>query len=223
MYSCSLREYECLDVLRQCTALEECSISTSSRSTPFHDLQRVQALPRHTIVLPSLHTLRLRLSDSPGHDIFVRTLRLPCLRRLGVESRVSLPRILLPAFRTLLSKTIRYLDFSSWTPTDLPSVLVLVPNLQTLKLWDCDIKVLQMLGRGAAPRLITLGFGRVVFWYLLDMLEARVDAARSDRNIVVPNDVSAAGPDAWDIEIGKTRLAALRTTGVQIAYRGRLL
>ncbi|KAF8880962.1 hypothetical protein BD779DRAFT_1675628 [Infundibulicybe gibba] len=218
-YLCSLREHECLNVLRQCTALEECSISTFY--TPSHDPQRMQAFSRHPIVLPFLHTLRLGLGSLVNRSTrFVHALRLPHLRSLCVETPASSPHALLPVLRVLLSETILHLDFPSWTPTDLASALVLVPNLETLKLRDSNLGLLQTLGRGAAPRLMALRLGVAYPRDLFDMLEARVAAARSDSSIAVLSDVSAVSSDVWDIVGSRTRLTALRAVGVQVVFRG---
>ncbi|KAF8880954.1 hypothetical protein BD779DRAFT_1802782 [Infundibulicybe gibba] len=198
----------------------QCGIGISTFSTPFHDLQRMEALSHHPIALPSLHTLHLRLSDRAGLSIhFFHALRLPFLRSLGV----ALPGMrlaMLPVFRALLSKTIRHLDFPSWTPMDLPSVLAFAPNLEVLKLRDGpNLRMLEMLGCGALPRLATLKFGPVYSHDLFDMLEARVDAARSDSSMTVLNDVLAVAEDeVWNIAMGKTRLVALRAAGIQVVF-----
>ncbi|KAF8884634.1 hypothetical protein BD779DRAFT_767425 [Infundibulicybe gibba] len=212
MPSCLSYEYECFDVLRQCTALEECNIPTLPAH--FRDLEKVQALSHHPIMLPSLHTLYLSLRDPVGHSVhFVRALCLPRLRSLHPVSS-TLPRALLPAFRTLLSETIRHLDLSRWTPTDLPGVLALVPNLETLKLRDIDLEMLRTLScGGAAPRLVALKLGVVNSCDLFDMLEARAAA--------VLTDVSAVHSRSDDIDMA--RLMALRAAGVQVVFRNRSL
>ncbi|KAF8880958.1 hypothetical protein BD779DRAFT_1802787 [Infundibulicybe gibba] len=217
-HSCSFREYECLDVLRQCTALEECSISTF----PIHsrDLQKTKALSRRPIVLPSLHTLRLDLGDPAVHSVhFVHALRLPRLCSLHATSSKSQYYTLLPVFQTLLSETICHLDLSGWNPMDIPGALALVPNLEALKLWGGDPEVLQALGRGAIPHLVALRLGVVDPCDLFDILEARVAAARCDSSIAVISDVSAVDSGVGDIMMDTTRLEALRANGVQVVFR----
>ncbi|KAF8880957.1 hypothetical protein BD779DRAFT_1033613 [Infundibulicybe gibba] len=214
MISCSLREYECLQVLRRCTALQECSISTFP--TPLNDLQRVRALFTCPIVLPSLHTLCLDLRDPMNHSVpFVHALCIPRLRSLRAISSTSLPRALLPLFQTLLSEAMRHLDLSSWTPTDLPGALALAPNLETLKLWNGSPEVLQMLT--AVPCLVDLSLRRADPCDLFNMLEARVAAMRSDNSISVINNVSVINSSAGNMDTA--RLAALKVAGVQIVFR----
>ncbi|KAF8884602.1 hypothetical protein BD779DRAFT_1471931 [Infundibulicybe gibba] len=216
VHSCSLREYECLGVLRQCTALEECSISTFS--TPARDLYKVAILSRDPVVLPSLLSLSLNLGDLVGYSVhFVYALRLPRLRSLRPSSQVSLYPALLPAFWRLLSETIRHLDFPGWIPIDLPTALALVPNLETLELQDSDSRVLETLGGGAVPHLVTLRLGIVNLCDLFDMLEARTAAARAGGGVAVLSDVSAI--DSGTVGVDITRLYALRAAGVQVVFR----
>ncbi|KAF8880982.1 hypothetical protein BD779DRAFT_1547212 [Infundibulicybe gibba] len=197
--SCLLHEYECLKVLR-------------------HDLHRLQALSTRPIVVPSLHTLHLRLNDPAGYSIhFVHALHLPCLRSFRSLSLVSRVR---SKFEPLLSETMRHLDLARATE-DLPAALELVPNLETLKLRDdrlTNLEVLWALGRGAAPCLETLWLSAVQPHYLFDMLEARLVAARADSGIAIPN-VSAADLSVGDMNTA--RLAALRAAGVQVVFRNR--
>ncbi|KAF8880965.1 hypothetical protein BD779DRAFT_1033668 [Infundibulicybe gibba] len=87
--SCSLLEYECLDVLRQCIALQECNISAFT--TPLRDLERIETLSISPVVLPSLHTLCLDLS------------------RPSFRTSLSPPCRMLPMFQYLLSGTISHL------------------------------------------------------------------------------------------------------------------
>ncbi|KAF8880953.1 hypothetical protein BD779DRAFT_1675618 [Infundibulicybe gibba] len=223
MYSCLLLGYKCLDVLRQCTALEEFRIGISTFSDPFHDLQGMEALP-HSIVLPSLHTLRIHLDRPTKHSIhFFHALRLPILRSLCIVMP-RLPSVaMLTVFKPLFSETIRHLDFPSWIHMDLPSVLVLVPNLETLKHWEgLEPRALEMLGCGALPRLMTLELSMADSRDLLNMLEARVDAARSDTSITVLSNVSAVDISVGIIEMSKTRIAALRAAGIQVVFRNWL-
>ncbi|KAF8880960.1 hypothetical protein BD779DRAFT_1675626 [Infundibulicybe gibba] len=197
VYSCSILEHECVDVLRQCTTLEECKISTFF--TPSRDPQRMQAFSCHPIVLPSLHTLRLALGYPVNRSA-------PSSTRSA--SRVSAASVLKPSI------------VAGWTPTDLASALVLVPNLETLKLRDSNLGLLQTLSCGALPRLVALRIGVAYSCDLLDMLEARVAAARSDSSIAVLSDVSVVSSDVWDLVESRPRLTALGAAGVQVVFRG---
>ncbi|KAF8880984.1 hypothetical protein BD779DRAFT_1547217 [Infundibulicybe gibba] len=211
MGSYLLYDYECLNILHQCTALQECSGFT----LPSRDLQRVRAFStRPLIVLPSLHTLRLALGDIEDHSIyFFRALRLPLLHSLRILR--SLPHEMLPMFQHLLSETIRHLDLA-WATADLPAALGLVPNLETLKLYDTRLKVLRALGGGTVvPRLITLELNdEVDSRDLFDMLEARAAAARADSGVTMFNHVSAIYSGHRGVDTA--RLAALRAAGVQL-------
>ncbi|KAF8880963.1 hypothetical protein BD779DRAFT_1675629 [Infundibulicybe gibba] len=219
MPSCSLREYECLQVLQQCILLQECSIYIFP--TRLDNLQRIQALSACPIVLPFLHTLHLELvRDHSVH--FVRALRLPRLCNLCAISRTNWPRALLPLFQTLLSETLRRLNLSEWTPTDLPSALALVPNLETLELRNSGPEVLRTLsGSSAVPRLVYLRVGTVDSRDLFDMLEVRMAAAHAGSSMAVLSYVSAVRSGVGDIMVDTTRLAALKAAGVQVVFRNR--
>ncbi|KAF8880990.1 hypothetical protein BD779DRAFT_1547225 [Infundibulicybe gibba] len=202
MNSYLLRDYECFNILRQCIALQECGIFT----LPSSDLRRVRAFPTRLIVLPSLHTLHLTLGDIADHSIyFFRALCLPLLHSLQIST--SLPHRMLPMFQNLLSETMRHLDLT-WATADLPVALGLVPNLETLKLYNSRLKVLRVLGSGAiVPRLVD---SRDLF----DMLEARAAAARADSGVTMFNNVSAIYSGHRGVDTA--RLAALRAAGVQL-------
>ncbi|KAF8880992.1 hypothetical protein BD779DRAFT_1547232 [Infundibulicybe gibba] len=192
MSSYSLYDYECLNILHQCTALQECGIFTLLSN----DLQRAQAYSTGSIVLPSLHTLHLALGYITSHSIyFARALCLPLLHSLRISG--SLPHEMLPMFQHLLSEKIRYLDLA-WATADLPAALGLVPNLETLKLHDTRLKLSDEVDSRD----------------LFDMLEARAAAARADSGVTMFNNVFAIYSSHEGVDTA--RLAALRATGVRL-------
>ncbi|KAF8880959.1 hypothetical protein BD779DRAFT_1547181 [Infundibulicybe gibba] len=116
----SILAHKCLDILPQCTSLQECSIDIS----PIDDLtlQTIVGRSNCPTVLPYLHTLCINIPPSPPSKI-----------------QTNGPTYLVPwslsAVQLVLSDTIKELDLSGFDfPENLPETLALVPNLETLQL-----------------------------------------------------------------------------------------
>ncbi|KAF8879615.1 hypothetical protein BD779DRAFT_1676332 [Infundibulicybe gibba] len=232
--SLTIPAYDCLDVVRRCTSLQECHISIS----PVHGLalQRIIDLSHHPVILPSLRALRVSFSDSE-HDnfMFLHALRLPCLRSFRPELPTWTPMgpapwpfstLAPPAFwplsvlRSVLSDTIKELNLSLFPiSTYLSETLAQVPNLEILWLnddYDSYQEIMRALGEGIiAPRLTTLKLRYVDSSDLLfDTLKARMAAACANSDITAFVTVIEKCSDLTD----KAHLLTLTETGIQVEF-----
>ncbi|KAF8886567.1 hypothetical protein BD779DRAFT_1673187 [Infundibulicybe gibba] len=216
-----------LGVLGKCISLEYCKISVSDISPLI--LQNILPFSYRPIVLPSLHHLSLSFPnswknqgdrDSDSH--FLAALRCPRLRELTLSSPSSSPLSLssLHLFYGASSETLEDLDLYGLTCYHyLVETLYLLPHLKTLNYFDRSSlfpDIAHQLGEGTiAPHLTTLGICGVDIDELLDVVEARVNAARANPNIATFVDVYAVRPCAgkW---IDKGRLVALKEAGVGV-------
>ncbi|KAF8872630.1 hypothetical protein BD779DRAFT_1679613 [Infundibulicybe gibba] len=65
----------CLDILRECVLLQECSLSIS-----IENIDELNALSNKPLLLPSLHSLSVHLMDHQHHALFLAALHMPNLR-----------------------------------------------------------------------------------------------------------------------------------------------
>ncbi|KAF8880320.1 hypothetical protein BD779DRAFT_1763202, partial [Infundibulicybe gibba] len=198
LYSRLIPAHECLNVVRQCTSLQKCYIFIPPVGNRV--LRRIVEFSRHPVVLPSLHTLQIKFSDS-GHNNFMslHALRLPCLRIfqpvLGTWAYFA--SWSLSVLQPALCDTIQELDLSVFLiPDALSETLTQIPNLKILRLNNSSHEypsIMRGLGEGTiAPLLTTLYISFVTESAnsLFDVLEARVAAARANRDITAFTNVT---------------------------------
>ncbi|KAF8872003.1 hypothetical protein BD779DRAFT_1679993 [Infundibulicybe gibba] len=221
----SIPTYECLDTIRRCISLQQCTID---RLPPIDDLtrDRIMELSHPPTTLPSLHTLCTGFVGSGFEDnyrAFFRALRLPHLRKFQPNDSSRPTLWSLPIFQPVLGDTIQELDLSGFEfPESLPEALALVPNLEILWLGKNTHEhpgtMMRALGDGAvAPRLATLYLDFVKSpQFLLDILEARAAAAHANCDIAALSvmilhreNTSANPPD-------EARMTALAEVGMRI-------
>ncbi|KAF8881006.1 hypothetical protein BD779DRAFT_1675674 [Infundibulicybe gibba] len=192
LYSNLIPAHECLDIVRRCISLQECYISISAMDDLA--LQRIIELSRHPTVLPSLHTLYVQFSNSNNDSfMFLHALYLPRLRifQPELERRTHPSPWPSSVLQSVLCDAIQELDIAAFPiPESLSEMLARKPNLKILHLDGNSHEypgIMRALGEGTiAPRLTTL---YVDFLEspnsLLDILEARVAAARASGNITL--------------------------------------
>ncbi|KAF8880952.1 hypothetical protein BD779DRAFT_1033520 [Infundibulicybe gibba] len=223
LHSSSILAHKCLDILRQCTSLRECSVFISYIND--FVLQRIVEHSRHPIVLPLLHTLCVKFLDRENRNCHFlwHALYLPCLRKFQpMGSQYEFALWSLPNFQSVLCDTIEELDLSKFKfPECLPETLALVPNVKILWLGDISHKypgAMRALGEGTlSPHLTTLYLRSVEnFDFLFDIMEMRIAAARADRGISVFVKITVLnrGIDPLD----KDRLRGLAEAGVRIQF-----
>ncbi|KAF8871415.1 hypothetical protein BD779DRAFT_1718679, partial [Infundibulicybe gibba] len=217
--------YECLDIVRRCTSLQECDVSISIMSS--RALQRITELSRCPIVLPSLHTLQIQFSDSENDNfMFLRALRLPGLRKfqpvlLELSGWLVHPTPWsLSVLQSVLCNTIQELDLSKFPIHEsMSGTLARMSNVGILWLSDDSPGIMHALGEGTiAPRLTTLHLCYVESLdSLFDILEARVSAARANSGVTALVNVTIR--DRCDDPKDGARLLALTEAGMKIDFR----
>ncbi|KAF8884606.1 hypothetical protein BD779DRAFT_1673996 [Infundibulicybe gibba] len=170
MGSFSVHYYGCLDVLWQCTALQECKIVAVSIS--FSDLARIQALSRSPIVVPPPHSIpfvyasasRVSVASAPDRQIAPRS---------AAHT---------PAF---LSETIRHLDLSGLRGSGLEVLRtlsggVIVSRFVTLGLkWICATSEARVAGARPDNGIAVLSDVSIVDLGVGDMDVARLEVLRA--------------------------------------------
>ncbi|KAF8881004.1 hypothetical protein BD779DRAFT_1034386 [Infundibulicybe gibba] len=157
--------------------------------------------------------------------MFLHALHLPCLRKfqpeLGMWTHPS--PWSLSVLRPVLCDVIQELDLSLFPiPESLSETLARMPNLKILWLNGNSYEypeIMRALGEGTiAPRLTTLNisFFTESPGSLLDILEARVTAARANPSITVFTNVTIL--NECDGPLDEARLLALAETGTQIRF-----
>ncbi|KAF8879616.1 hypothetical protein BD779DRAFT_1551533 [Infundibulicybe gibba] len=212
LYSFTIPACECLDIVRQCISLHNCSIVMSPVDGVA--LQRIIDLSHHPTVLPSLHTLYIKFPDSEDDNfndnfMFLRALRLPCLRSFYPELQLwttTHPALWsLSVLQSVPYDILQELNLSLFpTSESLGETLARIPNLEIL--W---------LHGHHCPHLTRLELGVIPSWDLLfDTLEARVAAARANGITTFITLV-----DVCDDFVDEARLLALRGDGMPIIFQ----
>ncbi|KAF8881787.1 hypothetical protein BD779DRAFT_1545316 [Infundibulicybe gibba] len=216
-----------LGALRECTSLEECSISvanTHRRAAPGASLAH-----NRPIVLPSLHTIWLEFSVFyNGLSDFLTVLHFPGLRRFRLVAGItqfSLPTLqpfLAPASHNLEKLDISDIHWSS--ATELQMFLATLPHLTALRLSTSNPvpeEVLQELATGSInPRLTSIRAGTINMSSLLSFLEGRLLVSR-DSGGAISNitSVSTSYFRPLSNSAEYARWVALKEAGIRIDWR----